>query len=508
MIPRPRGRLARPPITIDTALGDANLLGTALGSTATWQTWFAVMRAAFGLSLNDDQRVAFDKLAGHRPPPDERVTEVWAVAGRRSGKSRMAAALLVFFALLAPLPALAQGEQAHVICISASRGQAAVVLRYVLGFIEASPILRRQILQVKAEEIVLRNGVVIGVHTSSFRTIRGRTIIAAVFDECAFWRDETSAMPDVELYRAVLPSLAASRGMLVAISSPYRKVGLLYTKHRDHYGQDGDVLVITAPSTELNPTLDPNIIANARAADPEAALAEWDGMFRTDLSSLLTDDVVDAAIDHSRPPELPRQSGVRYRCFVDASAGRHDHFTCAIAHKDGERIVIDCLRGAAPPCDPNTVATEYAALAEDYGCNEIVGDNFAAEWVAASFKSAGVKYTRSELTRSELYLEALPIFNRHAVSLPNHPRMIRELRLLERRVHRSGKDSVDHGTGGSDDYANSVCGAIHLVAGKKEIFRVTASALAMAQQPAAIRPHTNLFPSGASAKSWASKMFR
>jgi hypothetical protein len=37
------------------------------------------------------------------------------------------------------------------------------------------------------------------------------------------------------------------------------------------------------------------------------------------------------------------------------------------------------------------------------------------------------------------------------------PRLLRELRLLERRTHRSGKDSVDHGRSGHDDLANVVC---------------------------------------------------
>ena len=69
---------------------------------------------------------------------------------------------------------------------------------------------------------------------------------------------------------------------------------------------------------------------------------------------------------------------------------------------------------------------------------------------------------RSPLPKSALYLEALPAFNRGAVSIPNHDTLLRELRGLERRVHRSGKDSVDHGAHGSDDYANAVCGALYV----------------------------------------------
>jgi hypothetical protein len=46
--------------------------------------------------------------------------------------------------------------------------------------------------------------------------------------------------------------------------------------------------------------------------------------------------------------------------------------------------------------------------------------------------------------------------------LPEHRRLGRELRLLERHVSRAGRDRVDHGRGGSDDYANAVFGALNL----------------------------------------------
>lgn len=39
---------------------------------------------------------------------------------------------------------------------------------------------------------------------------------------------------------------------------------------------------------------------------------------------------------------------------------------------------------------------------------------------------------------------------------------MRKLRLLERRVGRSGKDSCDYPRNGTDDYANAACGAIYL----------------------------------------------
>jgi hypothetical protein len=80
--------------------------------------------------------------------------------------------------------------------------------------------------------------------------------------------------------------------------------------------------------------------------------------------------------------------------------------------------------------------------------------------VQGAWRACGVHYVKSELPKSQLYLEALPLFTRGLVSLPDHKRLRRELQLLERRTHRSGKDSIDHGPRGSDDYSNVVAGVL------------------------------------------------
>ena len=119
------------------------------------------------------------------------------------------------------------------------------------------------------------------------------------------------------------------------------------------------------------------------------------------------------------------------------------------------------IRGRLAPFQPSSVAEEYALLARSYKCTKIIGDNFAGEWVSNAFADAGIPYETCPLVKSSLYLESLASFNRGAVSIPNHDRLLRELRSLERRVHRSGRDSVDHPPHGSDDHANAVCGCLY-----------------------------------------------
>ena len=109
-------------------------------------------------------------------------------------------------------------------------------------------------------------------------------------------------------------------------------------------------------------------------------------------------------------------------------------------------------------------------MLQEYRIKQVIGDNYAAEWVTATFKDAGIKFVRSEHPKSQLYLEVLPLFTRGLIAIPDLPPLLKELRLLERQTHRSGKDTVDHGKRGSDDLANALAGcAAHCV--KKGSYR-------------------------------------
>ena len=77
-------------------------------------------------------------------------------------------------------------------------------------------------------------------------------------------------------------------------------------------------------------------------------------------------------------------------------------------------------------------------------------DGYSAEWAVSAFKDCGIRYERADKNKSALYLEALPLFMRGAIRIPDLPVLTRELRLLERQTHRSGRDTVDHGRHGMD----------------------------------------------------------
>jgi hypothetical protein len=451
--------------TIDRALRNKRLLGAALGDAGSWVTWLAVLRAAFGLSLDDDQRQLFAGVSGGRAPPTKRVRELWAMVGRKGGKSRMAAAIAVYLALFVKYK-LSRGERGMVLVLAMSMDQARVVFDYCIGFLSTSDVLRREIVSTTANEIRLRNGITIATHANSFRSVRGRTLCACVCDEVCFWRDDTTAIPDTETYTAVLPSLLTTNGMLIGISSAYRRVGLLYSKYGQHFGvADDDVLVVKGGTQQFNGTVDDVRLAAMRAADPTAAASEWDSEFRDDLSGLFDDAVIDRAVNRSRPLELPPQPDVIYKAYVDPSGGAisGDAYSICIGHKDGERSVVDVVRARTGPFNPQEVTREYAALCKQYRVSAVTGDKYAKEWVQQAWRDLLGAYREAGLYAWQIYLEALAPFNRGLVELPDLPPLVRELKLLQRVAGRTGKESVEHPRGGHDDLANAVCGCLQLL---------------------------------------------
>src|SRR5262249_58288998 len=156
--------------------------------------------------------------------------------------------------------------------------------------------------------------------------------------------------------------------MVVGMWRAYGKVGLVQQKWRGHFGVDGDdVVVVQGAAKVFNPSLADATIAAERAADPAAAGAEWDAEFRRDISAFVDGELIDGAIDHGRPLELPPVEGVIYRAFTDAAGGGgSDSYTLAIGHKDGDAYVADVVRGTSGKFDPQATTEEYAALCRQY----------------------------------------------------------------------------------------------------------------------------------------------
>ena len=456
------GRIATAPaLTILDTTQDPALFGPWFQGKS-WDAWKAFLAALFGLPIHKAALEIYRQHTRRTSVSELPAREAWLVVGRRGGKSRIAALVAVFLACFRDYrKILAPGERGTVMVIAADRKQARHVFGYIAGLLDGVSMLAQMVESRTRETINLTNRVTIEVHTANFRAVRGYTVIGAICDEIAFWRSEDSANPDTEILNGLRPGMATvPNGLLLCISSPYARRGALWEAYRRHYGQDRDpVLVWQADTRSMNPSVDEQVIAEAYAQDESVAAAEYGAQFRRDIEGFVSPEAVDAVVVPGRY-ELPRVSGVRYHAFVDPSGGSQDSMTLAIAHSERGTAVLDAVREHKPPFSPEAVASEFAEALKAYRVSTVMGDRYGGEWPREQFRKRGIEYRPAKKTKSELYLELLPAINSAKVELLDNARLLSQLRSLERRTSRIGRDTVDHGPDGHDDLANAVAGAL------------------------------------------------
>jgi hypothetical protein len=428
----------------------------------TWSAWRVFLAALFGLPLTGDQLETYRKQTGRSTPPSEPLHEAWLVIGRRGGKSFILAVIAVFLACFKDWrPLLGPGEIGTLMVIAADRRQARVIMRYCLGLLKSVPMLAQLIEAETRESVSLRNRIVIEVHTASFRSTRGYSIVCVLADEIGYWPvSEDSAEPDVEVINAVRPGMATIPGaMLLCASSPHARKGALWSAYAKHYGKDGDpVLVWQAATRDMNATVPQSYVDAHLAEDPERAAAEYLAQFRRDLEAFVAREVIESCVGDYF--ELTPEAGRSYYCHVDPAGGSGgDSFACAISHRDGNGVVVDLVRERRPPFMPSQVIDELIPLLKSYRIGKVTGDRWAGGFPPEAFQRGGIRYEAAKQVKSDFYRDALAMLNSGRIVLPKNDRLFNQLVSLERHVARGGHDVIDHPRDQHDDLANAAMGA-------------------------------------------------
>ena len=442
----------------------------------SWARWRAILKGAYGLEMTQEERDLFEEVA-EREAPAKRVRELWICGGRRGGKDSIASLIIAYDAAVfdgkrrqfagITLPPLRKGERGTIFCLARDRDQAAIALNYVRSYFEDIPEPAAMVTRETRDGLELVNGVDIVVAANDFRGIRGRAVLCAVLDEVAFFKDENSSSPDVELYNALEPGTKTliDQAMIIGISSAHKKSGLLYSKFVESYGKnDEKVLVVRATSLQLNPTLPADEIQAEIAANPDLKRAEYLCEWRLDISSFVSPEIVDAAILRGIaviPPD-PEKS---YTSFIDVSGGAKDSHACGISFldKDGNSVLA-CAREIKSP-NVEAVAAEFSALLKAYGCSFAYADDYGAAWTKSAFARYEIELRSSPYVKNQIYLNFLPALNSGRAKILDLPRLRQQLLALERTTSRgTGRDAVNHPNAGHDDLVNAVAGSIVMAA--------------------------------------------
>jgi hypothetical protein len=462
-----------PAITLSRALSDPSLFGGTFGASSFW-TWRVLAKIIDGIALTEPREIElFEQCTGRSYSRLARrgVRRIFILVGRRGGKDRFLSPIAVWRAALCINWRKWQsaGEGAVVILLGADKKQAAILRRYCQGLLEA-PLLAREVVRQTADIIEFKNGSSLEIAANDVRLVRGRSAIAVLGSECAHWKtDEHAASSDEEVVAAAEPSMAMcpDAGLLVMGSSVYRKRGFMHRMYKELHGNDtAEDIVWFAPSQVMNPRLRSGDIDRALARDAAKARAEFQNIWREDLSDFIPLDAIENCTDfdvHERPP-LP---GIRYFAFADTAGGTgSDSFALAIAHYDRSRdlIIIDAVREYKPRFVPRLVIAELAKLLQAYGVASVMSDRFAGGFSSDEWTRNSVRFLACARNTSENYLFALPLLLAGRVRLVDGTTLRSQLSSLERHV-MANTEVVRHPAVASvhDDLATATCGAIVMV---------------------------------------------
>ena len=451
--------------TMDRTLGD-------LFRGPSWSRWRAILKAAYALPMSAAERTLFEEVA-ERKPPIKRVRELWVVGGRRGGKDSVASLIIADAAMRfqgrrrqiagITLPAMRKGERATAFCLGPDRETARIALDYVRGYFEEIPELKAMVTRETRDGFELANGVDVVIAASDYRGVRGRAVLCAGLGETAMMRDEFSSRPDTELYADLKPGTLTleDQAMIVGISTPLTKTGLLWEKFSKYYGKDDDdVLVVKATTLQLHPSLDAQTIEAEISADPVKNRSEYLCEWRDSISNYIGAEIIDAAILKGKAVLSPRKD-LTYHAFVDVSGGVHDSHSLAIAYKDQDGVCILACAREIKSSNTEFVVAEFAALLKSYNVTVVHGDRFGQHWVIDAFQRHDITLQHSQCDRSALYLNLTPALTSGQAKILDLPRLRSQFLALERRITRgTGKEIVDHPSSGADDLANAAAGAL------------------------------------------------
>jgi hypothetical protein len=386
--------------------------------------------------------------------------------GRRSGKGRLAALVATFEATVNAeihLSAVPPGERVAIVIVATSQKQAGIVHGYIRGFLHR-PALRPLIARETADEIELASGIVVMTVPCHAASIRGLAIAVVIFDEADHFTGVDGSPLDVaEVWDALVPATAQfPAARILVLSTPNRAGGWFADLcERAASGLDPRLRTWHATTAQMNPSISPSHLEAERTRDPDAFRREYEAEFGAGADAAFDAAQVRAAV-RPDPEILPWRQEYPYVVALDP-AFRSDAFVVIVGHREGERVVVDAVRGwQGTPSKPvmlEPTLDEVARLARAYGGAPAVTDQSESESIRQGLERRGVIVRRREWT-NQGKIDAVAAFRgclyTGNLELPPHQALVNELISFTQQALPSARTRYAAGRGGHDDYVSAL----------------------------------------------------
>lgn len=296
--------------------------------------------------------------------------ELILVLGRRSGKSALAAIIAAYelYKLIRRgFPqvyyGMPSGSEIRIFCIANDKDQAGIVYGDMSNHVNQVDYFKSSIthdtqtymkFRTASDAARFRHDDRKATITATFKSsiakgLRGRGVICCILDELAFFVNDGKSSAE-SVYRAINPALkqfspkdpknrhrplGPSEGRMICISSPDAREGLFYKLYEMALSKDrasANMLMIQAPTWEVNPTLDESEYEVERAKDPRAFETEYGASFSDRVRGWIENaqDLMDCVDPALRPlvrgtPREPFFCGLDFALVNDGTSVALSH---------------------------------------------------------------------------------------------------------------------------------------------------------------------------------------
>jgi hypothetical protein len=390
--------------------------------------------------------VGVQNLARHR-------REIILVIGRRSGKSTLSSLCSAYelYRLLRrghpqSFYGMPDGSEIRILCIANDKEQAQIVYQEMSGYIGQVDYFKNSIIhdtlsymkfqtandrKIFGEAILGKQGGK-GTITATFKSsvargLRGRGIICCTMDEIAFFEDSGVSSAD-EIHRAISPSLrqfspkdakkrfvplGPSEARMILISSPNAKEGFFYRRYlisKSNDNASSNILMLQAPTWEVNPTLSPQDYEDEYYKSPSQFYTEFGAEFSDRVRGWIENhkDLTDCIDPLLRPltrgiPRDPYFAGIDFGLIRDGTS-------IALTHLASGKIELGYHESWYAKKSWKDVNSHLEAPISDYSSKLLTEDRLDIEEIAKWLEALSKRFY---IVKGVFDQWAGPIFEQH-----------------------------------------------------------------------------------------------
>jgi hypothetical protein len=397
----------------------------------------------------------------------------WVIGGR-SGKSYLGALAILWRGLVSDLTQLAPGEEATGLIVCPDLRLARHTLQYIRGAVKLPQVASAIKLKGDSSDnctIERPDGKCVTFSalpaTSGGSAVRARTLVAAMLDECAFFRDDDYAVNDRDIYQAVSPRVTIPGGFTLSSSTPWAEAGLLHEDWAENWGHP-ESGVAAHVSTGLMRADSPVLLAeieHSRNKDPKNAAREFDAQFgvvsnglffpsETVATSIQTGQIIIPVAPKARvlivcDASFSQQSEDKFGWAAVTSAA--DPYDRAGDEKRARRLTVvhECDAWEVDRSPREMARRLRDEVCERYGTRQIIIDQFSDLAFAELCSDVGllvdiVKWVGgdSEDSKAERYRRTRTSMLSGQLHLPDSPVLKKDLAACKSKLLPGGGESI------------------------------------------------------------------